>query len=83
MRLPDIDDFHEVHVMLQQRVKEWNEEIRERGRQEGRQEGREEAQRETALAMMRRTDLDDAAIADLTGLSLNVVRGLRETPTTH
>jgi hypothetical protein len=87
IRLPDIDDFHEVHVMLAQRVKQWNEEIREQGRKEGaqsgRREGREENQRETALAMIARTDLDDATIADLTGLPPQAVRALRDTPTAH
>lgn len=37
--LPEMGDFHEVHTMLQQRVEQWNEEIRKQGRQEGRQEG--------------------------------------------
>lgn len=48
--LPEIDDFHEVHIMLQQRVEQWNAEILERGRrlglEEGRQEGREEGRQE-------------------------------------
>lgn len=39
IRLPERDDFHEVPTMLQQRVEQWNEEIREQGCQEGRQEG--------------------------------------------
>ncbi|MCK7581378.1 MAG: hypothetical protein MZV65_40935 [Chromatiales bacterium] len=55
--LADIDDFHEVHVMLQQRVEQWNAEIREQGRHEGRLEGRQENQRSTALAMLQRTNL--------------------------
>jgi predicted transposase YdaD len=73
--LPDIDDFHEVHAMLQQRVEQWNETIREQGRQEGR--------RKTALAMIQHTGLDDATIADVTELSIDEVQQLRNTPTHH
>jgi gamma-glutamylcysteine synthetase len=79
IRLPDIDDFHEVHVMLQQRVEQWNAEIREQGRLEGRQEN----QRSTALAMLQRTALDEATIAELTGLSVEEVRALRNGPSHH
>ena len=79
IRLPDIDDFHEVHVMLQQRVEQWNAEIREQGRLEGRQEN----QRSTALAMLQRTNLDEATISDLTGLSVDEVRSLRNGQATH
>jgi hypothetical protein len=35
IRLPDIDDYHEVHAMLEQRVEQWNRELIEKGRQEG------------------------------------------------
>lgn len=65
--------------MLQQRVEQWNETIREQGRQEGRQEGR----RKTALAMIQRTGLDDATIANVTELSIDEVQQLRNTPTHH
>lgn len=54
--LPEIDDFHEVHVMLQQRVEQWNAEILERGRrlgrEEGRQEGREEGRHTEMIALI-------------------------------
>jgi hypothetical protein len=30
IQLPSIDDYNEVHVMLQQRVEQWNAEILER-----------------------------------------------------
>jgi len=33
--LPDINDFHEVHAVLQERVEQWNRQILEKGRQEG------------------------------------------------
>ena len=87
IRLPDINDFQEVHVMLQQRVEQWNAEILEQGRKEGHKEGHKEglaqARREMAAALLERTALDDAAIADLTGLSGAVIRALRTTPTEH
>jgi hypothetical protein len=91
IRLPDINDFQEVHIMLQQRVEQWNAEILEQGRKEGRKEGHKEghkeglaqARREMAAALLERTALDDAAIADLTGLSDEAIRALRNTPTEH
>ena len=59
IRLPDIDDFQQVHVMLQQRVEQWNAEILERGRKEGHKEGRKEglaqARRDMAAALLERT----------------------------
>ncbi len=36
-----------------------------------------------AAALLERTALDDAAIADLTGLSAEAIRALRATPTEH
>lgn len=95
IELPDINDFQEVHAMLQERVEKWNQEIREKGRQEGLQEGLQEGRqeglqkglqkglRETALAMIQRTQLDDATIVDLTGLPLAEVQALRNRPTEH
>ena len=62
--------------MLQQWVEQWNAEIREQGCLEGRQEN----QRSTALAMLQRTALDEATIAELTGLSVEEVRALRNGP---
>jgi len=83
IRLPDINDFQEVHIMLQQRVEQWNAEILERGRKEGHKEGLAQARREMAAALLERTALDDAAIADLTELSREAIRALRTTPTEH
>ena len=40
IRLPDINDYHEVHKVLQERVEQWNRQLREQGRVEGRMEGR-------------------------------------------
>lgn len=53
-------------------------------REEGRDEGQQVAKRATALAMLQRTPMDDATIADLTGLTVGEVRALRATPpSTH
>jgi hypothetical protein len=35
VRLPDIDDYQEVHAVLEQRVEQWNRELIEKGRLEG------------------------------------------------
>ena len=52
-------------------------EAREDGLDEGRKEGRDAGLREAAANMIRRTDLDDAAIAAITGLDPAVVAELR------
>lgn len=56
--LPDINDYHEVHAVLQERVEQWNRQLIEQGRQEGRQEGlqegRQEGRREAAVALLTR-----------------------------
>ncbi|MEQ8464252.1 Rpn family recombination-promoting nuclease/putative transposase [Coleofasciculus sp. E1-EBD-02] len=57
-------------------TEEASQEAREEGRQEGRQEGKKEEQRAIAKKLL--TLLDDEAIAGTTGLSLEVVRELRE-----
>jgi hypothetical protein len=35
IRLPDIDDYQEVHAVLEQRVEQWNRELIEKGRLQG------------------------------------------------
>jgi predicted transposase YdaD len=45
IRLPDIDDYQEVHAVLEQRVEQWNRELIEKGRLEGLKEGRREGWR--------------------------------------
>ena len=71
--------------MLAERVgewtKTWKEQGIEKGRKEGLKEGRKEGLCETALAMIQRTQFDDATIADLTGLPLAEVQALRNRPT--
>jgi hypothetical protein len=44
--LPDINDFNEVHAVLEERVEQWNRELIEKGRLLGREEGREEGRLE-------------------------------------
>jgi len=61
--------------------KEGLKEGRKEGRKEGLKEGRKEGLCETALAMIQRTQFDDATIADLTGLPLAEVQALRNRPT--
>ncbi|WPL19433.1 hypothetical protein Thiowin_04556 [Thiorhodovibrio winogradskyi] len=60
--------------MLQQRVEQWNQELRERGRQEG----RDETRCQVAMALIQRTGLDDTTVAESTGLSVAEVEVLRD-----
>ncbi len=46
VKLPPLNDLHEVHTMLAERVKQWAEEWKEQGLQEGRQEGRQKGHQE-------------------------------------
>jgi predicted transposase YdaD len=39
IRLPAVDDYQEVHAVLEERVEQWNRELIEKGRLQGRQEG--------------------------------------------
>jgi len=91
MELPeftDLQDLHEVHDMLAERIKKWPEQWEERGRQEGRQEGRREERQEAerrALEEKRATVrhllafgvLSDEQIAEATGLSVDEIAKLR------
>lgn len=84
MELPefnDLQDLHEVHDMLAERIKKWPErwieEGREEGRQEGRQEGQLEAKRETARNLIARTEMDDVMITEIAGLPIEDVVRLR------
>jgi flagellar biosynthesis/type III secretory pathway protein FliH len=88
MELPefnDLQDLHEVHDMLAERIKKWPEQWEERGiqkgiqkgRQEGRMEGRQEAKRETARNLISMNILTDAQIAQASGLSEAEVQALR------
>lgn len=83
MELPpfnDLQDLHEVHDMLAERIKHWPDRWIEEGRQEGRQEGLQEGRRETARNLIRSTEMDDRAIAEIVGLTIEEVTGLRENP---
>lgn len=44
---------------------------------EAKREGRVEAKRETALNLIKRTEMDDAMIADIAGLTISQVTELR------
>jgi predicted transposase/invertase (TIGR01784 family) len=84
MELPefnDLQDLHEVHDMLAERIKKWPEQWEERGIQKGiqkgRMEGRQEAKRETARNLITRTEMDDTMIAEISGLSEAEVKALR------
>jgi predicted transposase YdaD len=56
----DLQDLHEVHDMLAERMKKWPEQWEQRGilkgiqrgREEGRMEGRIQAMRETAITLL-------------------------------
>jgi flagellar biosynthesis/type III secretory pathway protein FliH len=101
MELPefnDLQDLHEVHDMLAERIKKWPEQWEERGIQKGRQEGRQEgrmegiqqgerigiqkAKRETARNLISMNILTDTQIAQASGLSEAEVQALRS-ETTH
>ncbi|WP_018869230.1 Rpn family recombination-promoting nuclease/putative transposase [Thioalkalivibrio sp. ALgr3] len=91
MELPpfnDLQDLHEVHDMLAERIKHWpdrwieegRQEGREEGRQEGLQEGLQEGRRETARNLIRSAEMDDRTIAEIVGLSVEEVTRIRENP---
>ena len=95
--IPPVNELKEIESMLAERVVEWTKSWKEQGIEEGRKEGRKEGHKEgrkeglkegrkeglceTALAMIQRTQFDDATIADLTGLPLAEVQALRNRPT--
>ncbi|MHA3025176.1 Rpn family recombination-promoting nuclease/putative transposase [Chromohalobacter israelensis] len=92
MELPEfneLQDLHEVHDMLAERIKQWPERWEEKGRQEGRQEGRKEGRQEgeqrgiekTARNLIKLGVLSDEQIAEATGLTVAEVEGLREEDT--
>ena len=75
----DLQDLHEVHDMLAERIKKWPERWIEEGREEGRKEGRQEGERlraeQAARNLIARTEMDDAMIAEIAGLPIvDVVR---------
>ena len=84
MKLPDAErrqyEAHQENARAKKSVLDANylEGLME-GRQEGREEGREEGKKEAQLTAARNLllILDDAAIAAVTGLTSEVVAGLR------
>ena len=91
--VPPGNELKEIESMLAERVVEWTKTWKEQGIEEGRKEGHKEGRKEglkegrkeglceTALAMIQRTQFDDATIADLTGLPLAEVQALRNRST--
>ncbi|TDN95752.1 hypothetical protein [Halomonas ventosae] len=88
MELPEfneLQDLHEVHDMLAERIKKWPErwieEGEQRGREEGRQEGRQEGEQlraeQTARNLIKLGVLSDEQIAEATGLTTADVEALR------
>lgn len=95
MELPDLtalQDLHEVHDMLAERIKKWPEQWEERGiqkglqkgLQEGLQKGRQEAEQraleeklKTVRHLLAFGVLSDAQIAEATGLAVDEVARLR------
>jgi hypothetical protein len=76
MELPefnDLQDLHEVHDMLSERIRKWP----ERWLGEGREEGKLEARREMARNLMANTDMDDKAVAEIADLPVAEVARLR------
>lgn len=84
LQLPDTDlkqtrFYQEVFREGQQEGRrEGQREGRREGQREGRREGRREALRATAMNLIRATSLHDAAIAEVTGLEIDVVTALRQ-----
>ncbi|MDP3534590.1 MAG: Rpn family recombination-promoting nuclease/putative transposase [Halomonas sp.] len=87
MELPDftdLQDLHEVHDMLAERIKKWPEQWEERGRKAGRQETLREAEervlenkRNAARKLIARTEMNDQLIAEIAELPIEEVEKLR------
>ena len=80
MELPEfneLQDLHEVHDMLAERIKKWPERWVEEGREEGRQEGEQRRAEQTARNLIKLGVLSDEQIAQATGLTMEDVEALR------
>ncbi|MDT8406619.1 MAG: hypothetical protein RQ715_05160 [Methylococcales bacterium] len=83
--LNDLQDLHEVHDMLAERIKKWPELWEQRGiqtgiqqgEQVGIQKGRMTAMHDTARNLIARTEMDDTLIAEISGLPAEAVAALR------
>ena len=85
----NVQDLHEVHNMLAERVKKWPdrwiakgleqglEQGREQGREQGLEQGRAEAAHATACKLIALAVLSNQQIAEVTGLSLSDINHLR------
>lgn len=76
----DLQELHEVHDMLAERMKKWPERWEQKGREEALQEAEariEAAKREIANNLIKMNLLSDAQIAEAAGLSEDEVNELR------
>ncbi|MCQ4322414.1 hypothetical protein NA637_20170 [Pseudomonas stutzeri] len=77
----DLQDLHEVHDMLAERIKKWPGQWEERGIQKGIRQGErigiQKAQRETARNLISMNILTDTQIAQAAGLTEAEVKALR------
>jgi len=76
MELPEfnnLQDLHEVHDILSERIKKWP----DRWLEEGRQEGELEARREIARNLIKRTGMNNQSIAEIAELSADEIASLR------
>lgn len=81
----NLQDLHEVHDMLAERIKKWPERWLEEGREEGREQGREQGRLEgeqlraeqIARHLIKLGVLSDEQIAEATGLTVSEVEVLQ------
>lgn len=84
-RLPGLDpsvigalqDLHEVHDMLAERIKQWPEKWKREGLEQGIEQGIEQGALQTARRMIEQTTMNDKVIAELVGLEATEIRALR------
>lgn len=69
-------DLHEVHDMLSERIKKWPDGWLD----EGGQEGELEAKRQIAGNLIKRTGINNQAIAEVAELSVEEIAALRAEP---
>lgn len=76
-----LDELKEVYRMLHERTSQWPQRWKQEGHEEGLEEGvslgERKARRETACNLIQATELDDATIANATGLPQAEIQALR------
>lgn len=76
----DLQDLHEVHDMLAERIKKWPEQWEERGRQATLREAEErvlENKRNAARRLIARTEMNNQLIAEIAELPVEEIEKLR------